>query len=42
MCALEDVALFDPKIIYGSWQIQASDRLEEHKDNVFLSVLTLL
>jgi hypothetical protein len=27
--ALEDVALFDPNIFYGLWQIQGNDRWEE-------------
>jgi hypothetical protein len=33
--ALKDVALFNPCLFYGLWQTQASDRWEEHKDNVF-------
>jgi hypothetical protein len=33
--ALEDVALFDPCLFSGLWEIQANDRWEEHKDNVF-------
>ncbi len=39
MRALEDVALFDPCFFYGLWQTQASDRWEEHKDNVFYWIL---
>jgi hypothetical protein len=35
MCALEDVALFELNIFYGLWHIQANDRWEERKDNVF-------
>jgi hypothetical protein len=39
VCVLEDVALFDPDILYGLWQTQASDRWEEHKDNAFYQFL---
>ncbi len=39
MHALEDVALFDPKKFYGSWQTQANDKWEERKDNAFYQFL---